>query len=260
MAPPSVSGSFTPGTVCVSASHVLHSTPVSPDQYGSDGSLTIVTGSDGICHTTAAGGDTQVIRVGEGIPADIVPQDAPSASDLQTYLNQVFGAQANLYFTVTRSDFSCDYDVYPKDGTLEVDAPSAYTSNEENVIYATRDSTVSFNLYYVKSFMALEPSIGGLVPDPRVVGVTHYRKGLAVISDSAGAIMLETSAHEVGHLLDLGHTDSKILPDGHANPAWTGTLPDPSPDDRLMYPFGSGSNTLLVKPEWDTIRLSGTAQ
>ena len=251
VAPPSPSGGWTPNQVCVTATDgVLWSTLGGDDQQSG---MTINTGANGVCETTADPHDRQVIPVGWGIPKDIVPQNAPSASALQTYLNQIFGTQANVYFTVTRSDFSCDYDEYPQDGTMEAYSPQGFTSKEENVIYSNQDTTADYNVFYVQNFVALGPGNGGLVPDYNTIGITHYTKKVTVIRDAAGSSILNTSAHEIGHLLDLAHTDKSTLPGGGPNPAYTGTLPDPSPSDRLMYPYTSGSNILLIQPEWDIV-------
>ena len=251
MAPPSVSGSFTPGTVCVTWGHVGHTTPTSPDQYNL-GETAIVTGSDGICHTTAVDGDTQVIHVGKGIPADIVPQDTPSASDLQTYLNQVFGKQANLYFNVVRNDFSVNYDLNLS-GTLDMTSNSRGQSDEQQVIDAQATSGVTFNIYCVKNYNVTQTP--GLPPPPSNAGWTYWNKRLAYVRDQSPSYAFWLIAHETGHLLNLGHTDWTSLPSGATpNPAGPPAINDPSPSDRLMYSaYAGGTNTYLIQPEWDII-------
>jgi hypothetical protein len=235
----------TPGTVCVSGSHVLHTTPVSPDQSGPDGSLTIVTGADGICHTPADSQDTQVIPVGQALPADIAPADVPSASDLQTYLNQVYGVQANLYFTVTRSDFSVDYDV-KKDGTLDVILRQDLQSEGQNIIDGNKSSGVRFNVFYVKDFQGIP--VSGTMPDHTKAGYAYYPYALAYVRDCSS--IQQVATHEIGHLLNLAHPGFPFLPSRDPNPAY---IPDPAVPKRLMYPTSSGSNTFLIKPEWDII-------
>ena len=42
---------------------------------------------------------------------NLVPVNAPTAAALQTYLNTVWGKQANVTFTVTRTDFTVNYDL-----------------------------------------------------------------------------------------------------------------------------------------------------
>jgi len=246
MAPPSPSGGFTPGTVCVTATgSVMWTQATPPDQ---DQGNTIITGPDGICHTQANLNDKQVIPVGQGIPKDIVPQDAPSASDFQTYLNQVFGKQANQFFTVTRNDFSVDYDV-KKDGELDITQAQNSQSTGQKIIDGHATPGVTFNIYFVADYQGLP--LSGTTPDHSSIGMAYYPIQTAYVRDNF--VVLNATAHEVGHLLDLGHTNAPLLPSLDWNPATTDKIPDPSPSDRLMYPTCSGSNTLLIQPEWDIV-------
>jgi hypothetical protein len=264
MAPPSVSGSFTPGTVCITWTRVEHTTPVSPDHDGPEGSGEILTGSDGICHTTAVDGDTQVIRVGQGIPADIAPQDTPSQADLQLYLNQVFGKQANLHFLVTRTDFTCNYDVMtPINGWLDLwEGSGAPPSPEEAVIETNSTSGVTANIYYVHDWEGLP--LTGTSPDRGAAGITNYARHLAYVSDDSG--ILEITAHEIGHVLDLDHSQERdgsyrrLLPSGASNPVIQVDKTDPAQPDRLMYWASSGTSVRLVQPEWDIINPNKRSQ
>jgi hypothetical protein len=250
MAPPSPSGGWAPNQVCVTATGgILWSTPGGDDVQSG---LTITTGSDGLCETAADPHDQQVIPVGWGIPRDIVPQDTPSASDLQTYLNQVFGKQANLFFTVSRNDFSVNYDVLNKpNGILDItESQGAQPSKEQKVIEHDASTGVNFNVFYVADYIGV---ITGTAPaDHGSIGISYFQRKIAYVRDTD--VTLNVSAHEIGHLRDLNHTDLNFLPSGgHYNPACTVNLPDPLPDDRLMYPYVSGSNIRLVQPEWDII-------
>jgi len=65
--------------------------------------------------------------------------------------------------------------------------------------------------------------------------------------------MLQGAAHEIGRLLNLGHTDWRYLLSGDANPASIYVLPDLNAEVRLMHPQDSVTNTYLIKPEWDII-------
>jgi hypothetical protein len=252
MPPPSPSGGWAPNQVCVTATGgILWSTPGGDDVQSG---LTITTGSDGLCETTADPHDTQVIPVGWGIPKDIVPQDTPSASDLQTYLNQVFGKQANLFFTVTRNDFSANYDILPKiNGILDItESQGARPSAEQKVIEGNASPGVNFNVFYVADYQGL---VTGTAPaDHGSIGISYYTRHVAYVRDTD--VTLNVSAHEIGHLLDLGHTDWTFLPDASPNTAGPKYVQDPSPSDRLMFPVISGSNTFLIKPEWDIINLN----
>jgi len=265
MAPPSVSGSFTPGTVCVTWGHVGHTTPTSPDQYNL-GETAIVTGSDGICHTAAVDGDTQVIPVGQGIPADIVPQDTPTASDLQTYLNQVYGKQANLYFTVIRTDTTCNYDVItPPNGILDIlEGAFAPPSDEQAVIESFKTPGVTANIYYVKDFEGL--ALSGTTVDHWAIGITFFRRHLAYVRD-CGSYESQTAAHELGHILNLPHSIERngtipayLVDFTTPNPVAPLDKIDPAQSDRLMYWGSSGSNTRLVQPEWDIVNPNKQSQ
>jgi len=243
-------GNGQPNQLCIIAGTdgILHTTELGGDNaIGSGG---VITGPSGICETTAAAGDIQLLRPG----LINVPQDVPTAANLQTYLNQVFGTQANVYFAATREDFMVDYDKYPRDQVLEAYKYSGVASPEEEIIYALGDTTVNYNIFFVKNISALS-SNGTLTADPSVVGITHRKLKVALVCDAAG--ILNTTTHEIGHLLGLEHTNVQTLSNGQRNPAY---IPGAGDQMRLMYPYNSGSNTLLIQPEWDIINPNAPKQ
>jgi hypothetical protein len=249
-------GQGTPNQTCVASTNgVLWSTAAGDDQYNG---VTINTGPDGVCQTQADPHDAQVIPVGWGIPKDIAPTNVPAAADLQTYLNQVFGTQANVYLTVTRSDFSVNYDVTaPINGILDIsEGQGTPPSAEQAVIEDHATSGVTFNIFYVKDYQGIP--VSGTAADHSSIGIAYYPRTLAYVRDNT--VTLDLTAHEIGHLLNLGHTDDSELPNADSNPACTTIIPDPAASKRLMFPTVSGSNTLLIKPEWDIINHNDGSQ
>ena len=91
----------------------------------------------------------------------IAPTNAPSASDLQNYLNQVFGVQTNTFFEVTRTDLSGNYDYWVKNGKLDIAWDDKNLSDEEKVIDTCKDTTKKFNIYYVHDFICAKVSSFG---------------------------------------------------------------------------------------------------
>lgn len=175
----------------------------------------VTTGTDGICDTAANATD---------VPAASVP----TAAGLQAYLNDtIWGKQANVFFTVTRTDHVLNFDL-DLDGML--DDPYATPSggnkvpqewDEVNVVRGVKDGTKDFNIYYVGSY---EYPIG------LTVGDEVFTQG----SSPGGNSVEHHTAHEVGHLLGRS---------GESN----------APKD-VMYKSGLPSNPCRVlKLDWDAV-------
>jgi hypothetical protein len=213
---------------------------------------TIDTGANGVCETTALSDHQQVqeIKVGWGIHKDISPQKIPPVANLKKYLNDVFGQQTNTFFEVVPGeDRVVNYDL-DRSGILEVVNSSGGTGREENAIIVHRGE--AFHIYYVQDYRVWDvlgdrsvshDSIGGAKPADN--------QRLAFVRDECRDIFFVT-AHEVGHLLKLEHTDAEKLKDGSNNLA---CIPNSDGKKRLMYfrELLSGNGTLLIKPEWDII-------
>ncbi|HVR36438.1 MAG TPA: hypothetical protein VMS21_11370, partial [Methylomirabilota bacterium] len=174
---------------------------------------TLTTGPDGICQTVA--------NAVNG-PA---PGTAPAAADVERYLNEVWGKQANVFFTVTRTDHTLNYDL-DLDGKLDdpyeipgVGRKMPPQFDEINQVRTVKDTTVDYNIYYVHAY---EYPIGLTVMDE-------------VFSDASGAnTPLNHTAHEVGHLLGRNGESNDILD--------------------VMYKFGDASNPCrVVKHDWDLV-------
>jgi len=199
----------------------------------------------------------------DGIGPDIPPITVPSASDLQTYLNEVYGPQTNTYFTVVRSDFSVDYDEDStnsnptlsgyKDGKL--DLPPAHIAGavgdeEKRVNDVAMDNTARFNIYYVHDFVTTSVA----------TGCTFFDNHTTWVRDtSTPDHVFYATAHEIGHQFGIfAHANEPTFAlngpsGGSPNPTFLPST-DAQQQQRLMY-GGDLANkpTLLVKPEWDII-------
>jgi len=149
------------------------------------------TGTDGICNTTA---NSQ----------NIVPSNVPSAQALQDFLNQkTWGNQANVHFSVTRTDHLVNYDL---DRNASLGDPVGYGNipalpQELQAINNSpaRNASVNYNYYITKA-----------VDVP--IAITQYNPDVVMSADQATVPFLTIIAHECGHLLkgSGGHTDGKI--------------------------------------------------
>jgi hypothetical protein len=128
-----------PGALCVGpgANGFVDSRVQGDDALTAGG---ITTGPDGICDTLAN-------------HYDLPPANCPSAAELAAYLNDVWGKQANVWFTVTRSDCTVNYDL-DRSGTLAHPNRGAAPNpaEAETISAEARDNSVDYNIYYVYAF------------------------------------------------------------------------------------------------------------
>ncbi len=226
-----------PDQICVQGGSILWSTPGGDDQQSG---YTITTGANGICETTADSHDTQIIPVGQGICKDLVPAGVPSETDFETYLNKVFGIQANIYFTVTRTDKVMDYDIAeseeePRNKMLDMTGSLPFGPEETILQTGAGTPGVDINIYFVHSFN-YGNAIGKAVP-PRVAYVKN-----------TNADLKQVAVHEIGHCLGIPYHANE-LPD--FNPAF---LKGKDATQRLMYaPYHDIADPVLIKAEWDLI-------
>ena len=207
-------GKGKPNVICVTkgANNHLDTAPTGDDVLNGD---SINTGPDGICNTTAH-------------TANIAPQTAPSASDLQQYLNQVFGLQTNTYFYVYTQNYTVNYDLN-HDGILQIATPPS--GDEVSLIRGgARNSTFDFNVYFVYDL--------DYPGDPATTGAAFPQiQNMDTVLQDHSSVNSEkmVTAHEIGHLFQLNHPPAN----------------DPGMPGRLMNHYVSG--TVLLKSEWDTM-------
>lgn len=171
-------GKGKPSVPCVSkgANGFRDSRPLG-DDIGVADTADIMTGADGICNTPANA-------------TNLVPTNVPTAASVQTYLNQVFGQQANLFFSVARSDKIVNYDL-DRNGGVPDPAPGALISDEMLAISAAAKSATNLNVYFVNVMDA---------PNATTIPVRLE----SWIQDAHGAETSENiAAHELAHSLGL---------------------------------------------------------
>ena len=163
----------------------------------------IKTGPDGICQS-------------EANSTNISPVNVPSAAALQAYLNSVWGKQSNVYFVVTRTDATVNYDVN-RNGKC-ADSP---LTEIERIDTAAKDTTSDFNIYYVN---AME------VPNASTI----YSRGYTWIGDSHQNSNVNITAHEIGHLLGRSGESNNI--------------------EDVMLSYSSSTNPYrVIKVDWDAV-------
>ena len=197
-----------PNTLCIraGANGFVDSLLAGDDQFiGAD----VSTGPDGICDTKLSN-------------ANIPATTCPSAADLQAYLNEVWGRQANVWFTVTRSDHTVNYDLDFNGAMAHPEIGSAPNRDEAlAIILAADNPSVNYNIYYVHDL-------------DYAIGMTSATFGATWIAADGANSPLNNTAHEVGHLLGFGDESNDILD--------------------VMYHTGLPSNPRRVLKEvWDKV-------
>ena len=159
------------------------------------------------------------------------PTEAPDAGSLKTYLDSVFGKQANVFVTVlplVSTNVNYDLDT---NGFLDVSI-DLFTS-EQAAITSVVYLAGAYNVYYVRAF---NPSSG-------LNGVSSKFPGYSFIQDSHENSTVNITAHELAHQFRIGYD---IPQDVYGN------------YDRLMW--GSppvGEPCRLSQSEWQ--RVNNTA-
>jgi len=177
----------------------------------------ITTGPDGIRQTPL----TQ---------ARVSPLNVPSQTEMQEFLNRVFGHQANIWFQITeydQADAAFDvastqgrdgqfpemanpnrrFDFYSND--LNPDTQTPFISKEEQIVQtAAKDTNATFNLYYVPARLCRRLIFQGQVSVQTPEGYarsdlrTPYISALDPVNptySSSSKVLLGTAAHEIAH-------------------------------------------------------------
>lgn len=251
-------GKGDPNAVCIRATGTQ---PLNTDPAGDDVvvDLTITAGPDGICNTVADSHDQQIIQNGQGIPKSLAPHDVPTAAAVEQYLNRAYGVQANLYFSVTRTDFDVDYDKNGN-GLLEftVIPNTSYTDEEQAIKDVASSASADFNIYFVLNSVGHatvngvdypDSPVGWALSKKRIAYINGYNRTLPGHPNFIFQCLPEKSvAHEIGHLLGLRHPERNHLPLGDFNDYG-------EQKNRLMYPDPNliEGGFILIKPEWDIV-------
>lgn len=202
----------------------------------------IFTGPDGVCDTLVTSSlDVQETKVGWGIPKNIPPRTAISASALEEYLNRVYFTQTYTYCTVVEEPKTLETDVDSRPFGVDVSPYSGLLSPDEKMLTPPNDQR--FHIYYNSSFRVWDFNEEGKLVDraPGLNGVA--KKGVPgaapfiyYLENPRTVAPLNTLAHEVGHLFGLDdiYSDFSIK--------------------QLMYGTGVPERTMLLRrPEWDKV-------
>ncbi|MEX0774873.1 MAG: hypothetical protein WD042_04060, partial [Phycisphaeraceae bacterium] len=158
----------------------------------------------------------------------LTPTSNPGTQSLSQNLNTIW---CQAVVSVSVKPVVTDTVNYDLNGNGKLDL----VDNEElAIINAARDPTAQINVYIVKAFAALPD---GSVP-------WGYRRGTGTDIFVRDGYLSNTIAHEIGHVLGLGH------------PTPSGDGPTMAQQLRqVMYgePTDTGTGTLLVKTEWDAV-------
>lgn len=207
-----VKGGGAPGAICVSAGPNGFRDTATPrgDDVISPSGLSITTGPDGICDTSA-------------FNTNLVPTNVPTAAALQAYLNNTaWGKQANVHFTVTRSDITVNYDGDRNDQLKLADANGS-SSEISTLLQATSGAGGDYKIFYVNW---LHSSTSSAMAYPAI--------NVAFVGDTHENSTENITAHEVGHLI--------------------GRFQHSNDTADLMYEDGMPANPARIrKGDWDDV-------
>ena len=166
------------------------------------------------------------------------------AAKLQTYLNSIYEQQANVRFTVFRTDHTVDYDILPGGSSGVPDARSDPNAPEmKPIIDAARNTTADINIYCVTDF--------GHPDNPDAIGFTQEDdSGQCFVLTKGNSLLIPVTAHEIGHTFGLFHPDQEFfdLAQTVRNRFY---MPYDDFSTRIMYSILLGdAQKRLVKAEW----------
>lgn len=129
----------------------------------------------------------------DGTPDTPPPSsNVPTATGLQTYLNNTWGKQANVYFTVTKgTDFEVNYDLNG-DNKIDSQAPG---SEPLAILNMQNDATKDFNIYFLG--LGVKTLSNGTTP----AAFSNTSNKASFIGPTYNGTRDYITAHEIGHLL-----------------------------------------------------------
>jgi hypothetical protein len=157
------------------------------------------------------------------------PSNVPSTANLVSYLDGLFGEQANVFMTVLPlTNIVVNYDLN-RNGALDVGTNGTFGTEQEAITSAAYTSG-AINVYYVNAIA------GG-----QINGISYGSPlNVIFIQDSHAQTNVNLTAHEIGHQFGPQMKDVGINTWGL--------------DDRLMWGYGIPSNPCrLVRYEWLTV-------
>ena len=160
----------------------------------------------------------------------------PSSSVLKSYLDTVYGIQANVFMTVfpgTTNTVNYDLD---GNGALSIDGSTGTLTTEESAIRSAVSTPGAINIYYVNVLTNVASS--GPNAGATYVGITYPSIKATFIQDVHQQSNQNLTAHEIGYSLGLSTV-------GPGFPYSSGHI------DRLMwYQEDASDPCRLIHTEW----------
>lgn len=155
------------------------------------------------------------------------PVNVPTQSDLKSYLDGLYGTQANVFFNVmTSTTVVVNYDL---DGDTNLDDRAAIYSSEVQAVLSNAFTSGAVNVYYVNSLKT------GFTGDTPANAANIH---VSFIADVHTNSTVNITAHEIGHAMGLRHPPTNQL----------------TAVDRLMWWLGQPSNPCrLIRDEWTNV-------
>jgi hypothetical protein len=123
------------------------------------------------------------------------PTNAPTQAQLKSYLDSVYGKQANVFMNVLPLvSTNVNYDL---NGNGQLDIDPFGLSPEQSAITNVAHVSGAFNVYYVHA----------LTTNLNALGIAYPQPGLAFIGDSHPPSTGTISGHEIGHLFGFPDVD-----------------------------------------------------
>lgn len=162
--------------------------------------------------------------------------DYPNAQQLEDYLNNIYGPQANLRFEVIAKPGRVRLMYENEDGLLQLGVFLTGWEGPFNTWNAANRPAgeTALNIFYVYGFKEVVW---------RPIGLAKIGGNWAVLDSRVDTF--RDTAHEIGHCLGLFHP----FTNDPRNTAFLETIPD-AQQERLM---GYGTGTRLIRAEWDKL-------
>jgi hypothetical protein len=176
-------------------------------------------------------------RVTASVPTNsATPTNVPTSAELKSYLDTVYGKQANVFITVLSViDVVTNYDLNTN-GVLDISLDDIILSSEQAAITNAAYVSGAFNIYYVNAMT-------------NFAGFAYKGYNAAFIQDSHENSSVNITAHEMGHLFGIRY-DVGFPPKVSGDP------------DRLMWgdPPLQPNPCRLIRSEWQRVNKTAGGQ